>query len=311
MPSKAQSTNMAAGNFPQPTRHRGRSEGLAAFLLLSPMLVLFCISVAYPFLNTIWLSFLDIRGLAPAKWAGLANYFRLVDDPSFRSALVITLQWTLGATILSVGIGWSLAVMCSMAPRATAAFRVMFFAAYGVAEAVSGFIWLGILRPGDSGLLNAVLGSIGLGSLSHPWLGDPNTAIWAVIGAYAWTQVGLPLLTCYAAIRSIPKTIMEAAYIDGAKQLALMRYVILPLSAPGLRVALFINLLGSLRAFDMIFVLTGGGPARSTETVGFFIYREAMTQFKLGYGAAATVILLVCVLIVSVPAILQRTREVA
>lgn len=290
---------------------RGMSHGSAALILLSPMLLLFAVSVAYPFLNTIWLSFYDIRGLAPAKWDGLGNYVRLFGDPGFRNAMKTTLYWTLGATTISVGVGWGVAILCSMAPRATLVFRVMFFAAYGVAEAVSGFIWLGIYRPGESGMLNAVLGAVGLGELAQPWLGNPVTAIWAVVVAYAWTQVGLPLMTCFASIRSIPRSIFEAAYIDGAKPASIMRHMVLPLSAPGLRVAIFINLLASLRAFDMIFVLTGGGPARSTETIGYFMYRESMTQFKLGYGAAATVILLICVLVVSVPAIIKRTQEVS
>lgn len=311
MPARLPVSTTAAGDHPQPNnRQWGVSEPVAALILLAPMLLFFCVSVAYPFFNTIWLSFFDIRGLGGAKWAGFGNYARLFRDPSFQSAMATTLHWTLATTAISVGIGWGLAVMCSMAPRATAVFRIMFFATYGVSEVVSGFIWLGILRPGEAGLVNALLSALGLQGWMQPWLGNPHTAIWAVILAYAWTQVGLPLLTCYAAVRSIPNSILEAAYIDGAKPLSMMRHIIFPLSFTGLRVALFINLLAALRAFDMIFVLTAGGPARATETMGFFVYREAMTQFKLGYGAAATVILLICVLLVSVPAILQRTREV-
>lgn len=311
MPTRLQNVTMAAGESPQPNRRQwGVSEPVAALILLAPMLLFFSVSVVYPFLNTIWLSFFDIRGLGGAKWAGFGNYTRLFRDPSFQSAMTTTLQWTLATTFISVGIGWALAILCSLAPRATAVFRIMFFATYGVSEVVSGFVWLGILRSGEAGLVNSLLSAFGFQSLMQPWLGNPQTAIWSVIFAYAWTQVGLPLLTCYAAVRAIPTSILEAAYIDGAKPLSTMRHIILPLSITGLRVALFINLLAALRAFDMIFVLTAGGPARATETMGFFVYREAMTQFKLGYGAAATVVLLVCVLMVSVPAILQRTREV-
>lgn len=91
--------------------------------------------------------------------------------------------------------------------------------------------------------------------------------------------------------------------------MGIMRHIIAPLSMPGVRVALFINLLGSLRAFDTIYVLTGGGPVRSTETIGYFMFRESFTQFKLGYGAAATLILLAAVLLVSIPAIVQRTKS--
>jgi raffinose/stachyose/melibiose transport system permease protein len=128
-----------------------------------------------------------------------------------------------------------------------------------------------------------------------------------LIIAYSWAQTGLPLLVIFAATQAISRSVLEAAYMDGASPTAIMRHVIAPLSMPGVRVALFINLLGSLRAFDTIYVLTGGGPVRSTETIGFFMFRESFTQFKLGYGAAATLVLLVAVLIVSIPAIIQRT----
>jgi len=117
----------------------------------------------------------------------------------------------------------------------------------------------------------------------------------------------LPLLLIYAATQAISRNVLEAAYVDGATPTQIMRHVIAPLAMPGVRVAIFINLLGSLRAFDTIYVLTSGGPVRSTETIGYFMFRESFTQFKLGYGAAATLILLAAVLIVSIPAIIQRT----
>jgi len=278
----------------------------AAWLLLAPLLLLFAISVVYPLLETIRLSFYDIRGLGSPKLVGFANYVKLFEDENFRTALVATLKWTLASTAASVAIGWGLAMLCSLAPDRTLVFRVMIFAAYGVSEAVSGFMWLGIYRA-DAGLLNTVLGGLGLGAWQNPWLGDPTTALWAVIVAYVWTQVGLPLMTTFASIRAIPRNLFEAAYIDGAKPLSMLRHLVMPLSLPGVRVAIFINLLSSLKAFDLIFVLTSGGPVRSTETVGYFMYRESMQNFKLGYGAASTVILLLGVLLVSVPVIVQRT----
>jgi multiple sugar transport system permease protein/raffinose/stachyose/melibiose transport system permease protein len=183
----------------------------------------------------------------------------------------------------------------------------MIFATFGISEAVAGYMWIGIFRPDAGGLLNTVIRTLGFSGFAHPWLGDAHTALWAMVAAASWGGVGLPLMLCFASVQSIPRTVLEAAYMDGAKPLSIMRHIMVPLSLPGVRVAVFINLLGSLRAFDIIFVLTGGGPVRSTETVGYFMYRESMTQFKLGYGAAATVILLFAVLVISIPAIIQRT----
>lgn len=284
-------------------------DATAAFLLVGPLMFLFAVSVLYPLVETVRLSFFDIRGVGAAKFIGLNNYLRLAADPNFIHSMGATLQWTLASTVISVSIGWGLALLCSLAPARTLPFRVMIFAAYGVAEAVSGFMWLDIYRPDAGGLLNALLAVIGLGQLQTPWLGNGATAMWAVIVAYSWTQVGLPLMTCFASIRAIPSSLMEAAHIDGASPMRMLRYIVMPLSMPGVRVAIFINLLASLKAFDLIFILTGGGPVRSTETVGYFMYRESMQNFKLGYGAASTVVLLVAVLLVSVPAILKRTQE--
>jgi raffinose/stachyose/melibiose transport system permease protein len=174
---------------------------------------------------------------------------------------------------------------------------------------VTGFIWLGIFRPDSGGLLNAGLESIGLGGFAHAWLGDQSTALGALVVAYSWAQAGLPLMLCFAATQAIPASILEAACIDGARGLSIVRHIVMPLSLPGVRTALFINLLSSLRAFDTIFVMTNGGPVRTTETLGFFMYRESMTQFKLGYGAAATIVLLLAVLLVSIPAVMKRTAE--
>ena len=281
----------------------------AAYLLLAPVLILFAFAVVYPVFDTIRLSFYDIRGLYPPKFAGFRNYLELYNDPTFRQAALTTLLWTTCTTFFSVFAGWIIALLCAMAPKETLIPRVLIFSAFGVAEAVTGFIWLGIYRPDAGGLLNAILGLIGLGQFAHPWLGDTQTAIWCLIVAYSWSQTGLPLILIFAATQAVPKTVLEAAYIDGTRPIGIMRHIIAPLSMPGVRVAIFINLLGSLRAFDTIYVLTGGGPVRSTETIGFFMFRESFTQFKLGYGAAATVLLLVAVLIVSIPAIIQRTAS--
>lgn len=289
---------------------RWLADAPAAYLLLAPVLVLFAFAVVYPLIQTIWLSFWDIKGLGKPRFYGFGNFIALAGDANFRQSIVTTLLWTFCTTTISVAAGWIIALLCALAPRETLVWRVLIFAAFGVSEAVTGYIWQGVYRPDAGGLLNSLLGAVGLGQFAHPWLGDANTALWCLIIAYSWAQTGLPLILIFAATQAISKNVLEAAYMDGARPTEIMRYIIAPLSMPGVRVALFINLLGSLRAFDTIYVLTAGGPVRSTETVGFFMFRESFTQFKLGYGAAATLVLLVAVLIVSLPAIIQRTAGV-
>lgn len=287
------------------------NDTLSAYLLIAPVWVLFGIAVAYPLFETIRLSFFDIRGLGAAHYVGVGNYVTLFHDPHFRHALGTTFIWTVSTTVMSVGAGWLIAMPCALAPKGTLIPRVMIFSAFMMSEAVTGFIWLGIFRPDPGGLLNAALGFVGLSRWTHAWLGAESTALAALAVAYSWAQAGLPMMLCFAATQAIPSTIIEAASIDGARSGSLIRHILMPLSLPGVKAATFITLLGSLRAFDTIFIMTNGGPVRSTETLGFFMYRESMTQFKLGYGAAATLVLLFAVLIVSVPAILSRSAEAA
>jgi len=293
--------------MPVITRGLLSRDAPVAWLLLIPVLVLFGIAVVFPLIDTIRLSFFDIKGLASPKYVGFGNYVKLFTDPAFRQTLTTTLVFTLGTTVIAVGVGWVVAMLCSFAPRQTLPFRVMIFSAFGVSEAVIGYMWITMLRPDAGGLVNSVIRQFGFADFAQPWLGDPNTAIWALIVAAAWGATGLPLMLCFASVQAIPHSIIEAAYMDGARPTKIMRHIMAPLSMPGVRVATFITLLNALRAFDIIYVLTGGGPVRSTETVGYFMYRESMTQFKLGYGAAATVILLIAVFIISIPAIIQRT----
>ncbi len=281
---------------------------MAAAILLAPVVILFGLSVIYPLIETIRISFWNIRGLGQPSFIGMGNYVRLFTDPVFLGTLQTTLIFTLGVTAISVSIGWGLAMLCAFAPRQTAIFRLMIFATFGISEAVAGYIWIGIFRPGNAGLLNGILTMVGLGDFAQPWLGAPHTALTALIITASWSAVGLPLLLSFAAVQTIPKSVLEAAYMDGAKPLSVMRHIMMPLSIAGARVAMFINLLAALRAFDIIYVMTAGGPGRATETVGFFMYRESMTQFNLGYGAAATIVLLIGVLIVAAPVIAQRTK---
>ncbi|WP_246204663.1 carbohydrate ABC transporter permease [Devosia marina] len=307
VPGSERALSTGGRHRPPVPRRRRLSDVAAAVILLLPVLILFGVSVIYPLIDTVRLSFYDIKGLGKPIFIGLGNYVRLFTDPAFRNTLVTTLVFTLSTTVISVSIGWAVAMLCNFAPRQTTIFRLMIFTAFGVSEAVVGYMWISIFRPDAAGLLNSFISLFGLPGFAHPWLGDPDTALWAIVASAAWGGVGLPLMLCFAAVQSIPRTVLEAAYMDGAKPFAVMRHILMPLSLPGVRVAVFINLLGALRAFDIIFVMTGGGPVRATETVGYFMYRESMTQFKLGYGAAATVVLLIAVLVISIPAIIQRT----
>jgi raffinose/stachyose/melibiose transport system permease protein len=284
----------------------GERRDWVAYVILAPVFLLFGVGVLYPLVETFRVSFLDWNGLGPQIPNGFANYFKLAKDPNFHNALRVTMTWTLATTFFSVLIGWSIALVSGLDPKRTALFRIAIFSAYGVSEVAAGVIWLGIVQP-DFGMINSILRSVGLAEYAYPWLGNPATAMWVLVAAYVWTQAGLPLLTCYASVMAVPKSQIEAAYVDGATHMQVLRYILIPYSMPGLRVAIFLVLLNSLKAFDLIHVMTGGGPVRGTETIGYFMYKETVTYFKQGYGAASTFVMLLAVIIISIPLILDRS----
>lgn len=277
-----------------------------AYILIGPVLAIFTFTVLYPTISTFKLSFYELKGLSKQIPIGFENYRMLFQDRNFIRSLWVTLIWTLSSTGLSVGIGWFIALLSGLIPRRSAPYRTAIFLAYGISPVVSGLMWIGIFRQ-SGGLLNGILEAVGLASLTHAWLGDRTVALGVVLTAFIWIQTGLPLLNIFSSIRSIPQSILEAAHIDGASSWMLMRKIFIPLSLPGVKVSVFINMLGSLKAFDIILILTDGGPIRSTETLGFFMYKESFLFFKQGYGAAATVVLTLFVLIIAIPLIKDRS----
>ncbi len=243
------------------------------------------------------------------KPRGLGNYKLLFQDPNFLRSLRTTAVWSLCSTVLSVGLGWAIALLAGLNPRRSGLFRLAVFMAYGIPAAAAGIMLKGIFQT-DIGMLNGLLESLGLEQWINPWLGDEKTALWVLIVSFVWTQTGLPLLTCYASIRGIPVQLFEAAYIDGAGPRQIFRYLMIPFSLPGVQVSIFLNLLNSLKSFDIIFIMTGGGPLRSTETIGFFMYKETVSFFKLGYGSASVVVMTLVVALFSIPLLRERSRSV-
>ncbi len=280
-----------------------------AYILVGPAFLLFAVVMLYAAVYTLHLSFTSWKGLGPVKFIGFENYRLLFRDPNFIRSLKITGIWALCSTFLSVGIGWFIALLAGLNPKHSSGFRLAVFMAYGIPAAASGIMLKGIFQT-DMGLLNGILEAVGMNSWMNPWLGDSQTALWVLIFSFVWIQTGLPLLTCYAAIRGIPDPLFDAAYIDGAGPKDIFRYIMLPFSLPGVQVSIFINLLNSLKSFDIIYVMTGGGPLRSTETIGFLMYQETVSFFKLGYGSASVVIMTLCVVLISLPILKERSKSI-
>lgn len=279
-----------------------------AYGFIGPAVLLFGIAVVYPVIQNIVISFYSWGGFGPMKPVGLQNYSKLFHDANFINSLKLSIIWTVATTVITVALGLLIAVLCGLTHRNTTLFRMIIFAPMSISAVAGGMIWSMMFQP-EFGFVNAMLRGLGLDFLARPWLGSPGFALMCVIIAYVWSQTGFSMVILYGAIRAVPTVLYEASYIDGANSWQLFRWIMLPMSAHALKFAVFMTLLSSLKVFDLIFAMTQGGPMRSTEIIGYFMYTESFKHFKLGYGAASVVILFIFVYLIALPILRERSEE--
>ena len=272
---------------------RERADRRAAIAFVAPAVVTLAALTAGPALWVFWLSLRQrVPVFAIDHFAGFAHYAFLATDPRFWSAVRVTMMFTIAsvAVELVLGLGVALALRGQrVGRRAALALLLLAWALPGVVTARL-FEWL--YHPA-AGLVNVVLG------VELNWLGDPALALPALVLADVWRTMPFVALFCYARLLTIPPVVYEAAAVDGAGRVATFRFVTLPLLAPVLLVTLLFRTLDALRAFDLMFVLTGGGPAGLTETLTVYAYRSLFQTLRLGFGSAIGVIVFVLVMIVA------------
>jgi ABC-type sugar transport system permease subunit len=263
---------------------------------LVPAVVLVGVFLVLPFLWTAFWSFTDYSGLGAAQFAGLSNYLALLQDPILFTSFANTLLWTVGSLLLPVGVGLLVAVL-TFELIGGALYRLPFLLPYALSGAVVGVLWSFVLR-GD-GALNVMLRAMGLEELARSWLLSPPWNTLAMILAHTWQATGVSVVLFLVGLQAIPRDPIEAARIDGATGWTLFRYITWPLLRPMTVVVIGISLVNSLKTFDVIWVMTQGGPYRSSETLAVTMYRETFLLFKYGYGAAIAVVLSAIVVLLS------------
>ena len=276
------------------------------YLFLAPALALVCVFLLWPTVRTSYLSFTDYKGIGPATWVGLANYRELWRDPVLNRSTTNTLYWVIGTLILPVGLGLLIAVL-SFDLKGGAFYRLPFLMPYALSGTAIATVWQFMLQT--NGALNSVLESVGLGSLERSWLLRPPLNTWAMIFASTWQAVGVSVLLFLIGLQVIPKDPLEAARLDGAEGWRLFRDMVFPLLRPMTVVIVGISLANSLKTFDIIWVMTQGGPYRSSETLAVTMYRQTFVLFQHGYGAAISVVLSVIVLLVSLLYLTRTMRS--
>lgn len=286
-------------------RHWARYRAGYAFVL--PAFVLYAIFMIYPFFNSIYLSFTDWNGATATKnFVGLDNFQRLFDDGLLWKSLRNNLIWVVVGTIAPLVIGYLLAVLLASRPKGFTLFRTAFFMPQILSPVIIGIVWGWIYNP-LFGILNTFLDSIGLDSWSRGWLGDTTWALYAVLGAAIWAQVGFVFVVFLAGLQNVSRDLIEAATLDGANAWRRFWDVTVPQMANVVTVVTALMLIGGFSVFDIIWVMTQGGPANATEVIATYAYREAFTQNHVGYASTLTLVITVITLIASVVYI--RLRE--
>jgi raffinose/stachyose/melibiose transport system permease protein len=272
--------------------------------------VIYVIVVVYPMLYSGYLSFFKWDGVAPTKqFVGLQNYFTLLfNDKVFWTALLNNAIWLVAALLIPTSIGLGLALLLNKGFRGSSIYRSVFYFPAILSLAVVGLIWNWIYLP-DIGLINQLLGGLGLGALQHNWLSDPNLALYAVMVAAAWNAAGLPMLLFLAGLQTINPEILEAAQVDGAGPVRRFFSITFPLLRETTLIVLAITAINSLKVYDIIYAMTYGGPANSTQVLSTWMYFLTYNYNSVGQGTAIAVILFLLTLIFAIPYIRMMGRE--
>lgn len=270
-----------------------RNNKIAVFLFIVPTLLLFCTIIIVPIFMDGYYSFFDWNGMTKPKFVGFSNYIELFTSKSAGFPRTLKNAFLLAAlsVFIQIPISLFLAIVVARGVRGEKFFVALFFTPVLISTVVIGQLWLKIYNP-QYGILNVFLRSVGLENLCKTWLGDAETALGAVFVPVIWQYIGYHMLLLYAAIKSIPGELNEAAKIDGANEWQVARHITIPNLKPTLQVCTIFAVTGSLKAFDMIYVLTGGGPAHASEVPSTLMVDMIFARNKYGYGSSIAVFII-------------------
>jgi len=272
-----------------------------AFIL--PALLLYTYFFIYPFIVSIYYSLTNWDGAQPIKeFIGLSNYRSLLSDSLLWEALYHNLIWVVLGTAAPIAIGLLLGVLLWSGARGTTLFRTIYFLPFILSQVVVAIIWNWIYHP-LWGPLNISLRAVGLDSMERGWLGDPSWALLAVIIVAVWSFVVI-----IAGLQDVSKELVEAATLDGANPWQRFIHVIIPQLRHVLTMITAFTLIGGFNVFDIIFVMTQGGPGTATQVIGTYTYRKAFEQGDIGYGSALSMVMTIITLIASYLFIRLRER---
>jgi ABC-type sugar transport system permease subunit len=277
-------------------RSWARPSGLAPVAWLA--IGLYIAFLLYPIASSLVTSFTDRNPLrADSAFVGLDNYRQLFADPRLLASLRFTIVVVVVVTIVSNVVGLGFAMLLNRPSVGYRLLRTLIFIPQVLSGVIVAFIWRSILT--QNGLLNTFLGSIGLADQPISWIGTPDLALLSVCVVVSWATIAFATVVYVAALQSVPGELYEAARIDGANALGRFRFVTLPMIAPGMTISIVLCLITTFKLYDVIAVLTGGGPANATQTTAFYLITVAFTTNRFGYASAIAMFLLVATTVIA------------
>ena len=295
---------VGGNDFQSPIRThspRRAQDYLTIALFLLPAVILFVLFLIYPIFRSAYYSLFNWNGLGPAtKFVGAGNFQQILADQVFLKAVEHCLVIVVLSLAIQLPLALMLAIMVGRDLPGRAFFRSIFFMPYVISEVIAAIIWISMFSPDpENGFINALLILIP-GVHAQNFLGDINQVMTCVFIVLTWKYFGLHMLLDMAGLQNIPKEIEEAAMIDGANRWQAIWYVTVPLLGTTIRTSSYLSVLGSLTQFNLVWIMTRGGPVNASEMMATYMYRYAFIRFQLGYGAAVALVLLVICLVFSV-----------
>ncbi|WAM35703.1 carbohydrate ABC transporter permease [Caldicellulosiruptor acetigenus] len=260
-------------------------QNIGILLFLTPALVLIGIYIIWPIAMSFNLSMFEWDGISPQKiYVGFNNWKNLLQDTIFWHAFFNNVKFIFLSIIIEMPIAILLAVLLDRGGKKFDAFKSLFYLPMLMSSVAIGVLFKYIYDP-QFGLLSGILSFLHLDFLTQDWLGDPKIAFYSVVAVICWQYIPFYMIFFIAALSNIPHELYEAAKIDGATQGQYFWRIELPLLSPSIKTACILSLIGSLKYFDLIYVMTEGGPSNATELMATYMYKNAFASFKMGYGS--------------------------
>ena len=283
---------------------------LAPWLFLAPGILIFLVYVIIPIFQSIWISFYEWDGLGPKTWVGVGNYVDLFDDDSFWTSLKNNIIW-LVLYLLAIPAGLAVALFLNQTVAGIRLYKSLFFFPFVISQVVVGLIFSWFYAP-DFGLLPKIIASITGSEVAV--LADERFATYGVIAAGLWPQIAYCMILYLTGLNNISSEQVEAARMDNAKGWSMLWHIIIPQLRPATFIALVVTVIGALRSFDLISIMTVGGPYGSTRVLSYFMYEQALSEYgvAMGYGAAIAVVLFAIMLVfitIFIVRMLQQERN--